>query len=72
MTKTFAKTAKQPVAHGHLTDDEFHAGMVAYWKKFDRLPKAKQRALFIKWDILNPDGTLRRYPMDHVPLRPRN
>jgi hypothetical protein len=71
MTKTTVKKTKQPVACEQLTDDEFHAGMVAYWKKFDRMPKAKQRALFIEWDILNPDGTLRRYPMNHVPLGPR-
>ena len=27
--------------------------------------------LLIERDILNPDGTLRQYPMDHVPLGPR-
>ena len=55
----------------HLTDAEFHAIAEKYWDDFDNLPKAKQRALLIEWDILNPDGTLRRYPMDHVPLGPR-
>ena len=72
MPKTAAKLAKPRVPHQYLTDQEFHVEAQAAWTDFDNLPKAKQRALLIEWDILNPDGTLRRYPMDHVPLGPRN
>ena len=54
-----------------LSPAEFHRRVQASLTKFQRLPKAKQKALLIKWDILNPDGSLRQYPMDHVPLGPR-
>ena len=40
--------------------------------EFSRLSISKKKALLIKWDILNPDGTIRRYPVDHVPFGPRN
>lgn len=43
----------------------------AAFRDFRRKPLAERRALLIKWDILNPNGTLRRYPMDHVPYGPR-
>ena len=68
--KSSAATTKKP--YHLLTDAEFHAEMQQGREDFARLSKAKQRALLIEWDILNPDGTLRRYPMDHVPLGPRN
>ena len=66
------KTSAAPIAFEHLNDAEFHNMAEKAWDNFESLPKAKQRALLIEWDILNPDGTLRRYPMDHVPLGPRN
>ena len=73
MTKTaHRKTTTPPVAYEHLTDRQFRELAQSAYDDFDNLPKAKQRALLIEWDILNPDGTLRRYPMDHVPLGPRN
>jgi hypothetical protein len=40
-------------------------------RHFRNKPLTEQRALLIKWEILNPNGTLRRYPMDHVPYGPR-
>ncbi len=60
-----------PKPNHELTDDEFDRSITDYLAKFRRMTKAKRRALLVKWDILNPDGTLRRYPMDHVPLGPR-
>ena len=42
-----------------------------YFAKFRRMSKAKQRALLIKWGALTPEGNLPVYPMDHVPLGPR-
>ena len=72
MPKLITKKPKQSVPFEHLSEAEFHAGMQEFWAEFDRMPRKKQDALFVEWDILNPDGTLRRYPMDHVPLGPRN
>ena len=54
-----------------LKPAEFHRRVQAPLAKFQRLPKAKQKALLIEWDILNPDGGLRQYPMGRMPLRPR-
>ncbi len=54
------------------SDEELHQRVTDYLTKFERLPKSKRTALLVKWDVLNSDGTLRRYPMDHVPLGPRN
>ena len=65
------KTSAAPIAPEYLTDEEFHALAQKAWEDFDNLSKAKQRALLIEWDILSPDGSLRRYPMDHVPYGPR-
>ncbi|MFZ4766011.1 MAG: hypothetical protein ACOYMN_13760 [Roseimicrobium sp.] len=45
--------------------------MEARWAKVATWSKAKQRAYLIKLGALNADGTLRRYPMDHVPLGPK-
>lgn len=45
--------------------------MEARWAKVATWPKARQRDYLIKLGALNADGTLRRYPMDHVPLGPR-
>jgi hypothetical protein len=35
------------------------------------MPLAKQRAELIRRGALTPDGKLPVYPMDHVPLGPR-
>ena len=66
-----AKRTKPAVPFEHLTDAQFHTLAKEAWDDFHRLSKARQKALLIEWDILNPDGTLRQYPMDHVPLGPR-
>ncbi len=40
--------------------------------KFRKLPKAVQRAKLIKEGILTAEGKLPVYPMNHVPLGPRD
>jgi len=67
--KTAKKKPYKPL--GVFSPDSFARNSAQWLDDFKRMPKAKQRALLIEWDILNPDGTLRRYPMDHVPLGPR-
>ncbi len=42
----------------------------AHWAKVATWSKAKQRAWLIKLGALNPDGTLFRPKMDHVPYGP--
>ena len=54
-----------------LNPAEFHQRVQDSLARFQRLPKAKKKALLIEGDNLNPDGSLRRHPMDHVPLGPR-
>jgi hypothetical protein len=39
--------------------------------KFRKQPKAVQRAKLIREGILTPEGKLPVYPMNHVPLGPR-
>jgi len=42
-----------------------------WWAKLGRLPKAKRRARMIELGMLTPEGKVPVYPMDHVPLGPR-
>ena len=42
-----------------------------WWDKLGRLPKAKRRARMIELGMLTPEGKVPVYPMDHVPLGPR-
>ena len=66
-------TKKQTYTPTHVfSPDSFARHSTEWLADFARMSKAKQKVLLIEWDILNPDGTLRRYPMDHVPLGPRN
>ena len=54
-----------------ISTEEFHR-LGAEWRaKFRRMSKAKKRALLIEIGALTPDGNLPVYPMDHVPLGPR-
>lgn len=65
---------KAPAMQFPLVSADIQAAMdrmEAHWAKVASWSKAKQRAYLIKLGALNPDGTLRRYPMDHVPLGPR-
>ena len=43
----------------------------AYFAKVRRMSKAKQREWLIEIGALTPEGNLPVYPMDHVPLGPR-
>ena len=45
--------------------------VAAHWDKLLRMPKARRHAELIKRGILTPEGKLPVYPMDHVPLGPR-
>ena len=45
--------------------------MKAVWTEFDRLTKRQQHHRLIKWGILNPDGSLKRFPLSPVPYGPR-
>lgn len=47
------------------------ASIAASWAKFHRMSKAKQRAELIRRGVLTAEGELPVYPMDHVPLGPR-
>ena len=44
----------------------------AWHRKFKLWSKAKKRAWLIEIGALTPEGNLPVYPMDHVPLGPRN
>ena len=62
---------KRPTDPMHLSEKDFSARITAYLKQFDELPKKKQKAAMIKFGWFNADGTVPVYPMDHVPLGPR-
>lgn len=64
------KTARPP-RRPATTSDPFDVQVRNALLSFRRKSTSRQKALLIKWDILNPDGTLRQYPMDHVPYGPR-
>jgi len=55
-----------------ISTEEFHRRGAEWRAKFKRWPKAKQRAHLIKIGALTPEGEIPVYPMDHVPLGPRN
>ena len=42
-----------------------------WWDKLRRMPKARKRARMIELGMLTPEGKVPVYPMDHVPLGPR-
>lgn len=42
-----------------------------WWDKFHRLTKARQRSVLINLGALTPEGNVPAYPMDHVPLGPK-
>jgi hypothetical protein len=55
----------------NISAEELRLGMRDWWAKFQRLPKAKKRARMIELGMLTPEGKVPVYPMDHVPLGPR-
>ena len=64
---------KRPPIPDYLSPSEkaFIRRQDLWWDKLHRMPKAKQRAALIKLGALTPDGKVTVYPMDHVPLGPR-
>lgn len=51
-------------------DDRF-ARTRAFLAKFRKMSPAKKNAYLVKWGALTPEGEVPVYPMDHVPLEPR-
>lgn len=73
-TKTASKPTPEIPHYLFGTKADFQAlldHMAARHAKFCRMSKAKQRADLIKRGVLTPEGKLPVYPMDHVPLGPR-
>lgn len=66
-----AMKPKRPSDPMRLSEKDFSARITAYLKKFDALPRKKQKAEMIKFGWFNADGTVPVYPMNHVPLGPR-
>ena len=64
-------TKKRPIDPMRLSEKEFSARVDAHLKKFDTLSPSKQLAYMIKAGWINADRTVPVYPMDHVPLGPR-
>jgi hypothetical protein len=64
-------TKKRPTDPMRLSEEDFSARITAYLEKFDAMPSKKQKAELIKFGWFNADGTVPVYPMDHVPLGPR-
>jgi hypothetical protein len=53
------------------SDKAFLDRQAAWWAKFHRMSKAKQRTILIEFGALTTEGKVPVYPMDHVPLGPR-
>jgi hypothetical protein len=64
-------TKKRPTDPMRLSEEDFSARITAYLEKFDAMPSKKQKAELIKFGWGNADGSVPVYPMDHVPLGPR-
>lgn len=54
-----------------LSDAEFSARVDARIKKLRAMSPAKMRAYMIKAGWITKEGKIPVYPMDHVPLGPR-
>lgn len=62
---------RRTVGFPHLTSAKMERRSAEGGARFLRLSPAKQRQRLIELDILNPDGTLNRPKMDHVPYGPQ-
>jgi hypothetical protein len=51
--------------------DDLHRLHQEWWIKIKAMTKAEQLKVLIRIGALTPDGKVTRYPMDHVPLGPR-
>ena len=54
-----------------ISTEEFHRIGAEWREKFSRMSKAKKRQWLIEIGALTPEGEVPVYPMDHVPLGPR-
>ena len=54
-----------------ISTEEFHRIGAEWREKFSRMSKAKKRQWLIEIGALTPEGDLPVYPMNHVPLGPR-
>ena len=54
-----------------ISTEAFHCRHADWLDKFRRMSKAKKRAVLVSIGALNADGSLPVFPMDHVPLGPR-
>jgi hypothetical protein len=69
-TKTTTKPTSYPTGLSAQTLETLER-LAERHEKFRRMPLAKQRAELIRRGALTPEGKLPVYPMDHVPLGPR-
>ncbi len=72
MRKPKTATTRRAVGFPHLTSAEMERRSAEGSARFLRLSPAKQRQRLIELEILNPDGTLNRPKMDHVPYGPQD
>lgn len=73
------KLSKEPAANGglhggsdFLSDAEFHRLCEEGRARVRRMTVAQKQAWLIRIGALTPEGKVTVYPMDHVPLGPRN
>jgi hypothetical protein len=72
-TRKPTSTAKRrALGFPHLTIAEMERRSAEGSARFLRMSPAKQRQMLIEMEILNPDGTLNRPKMDHVPYGPQD
>lgn len=73
-TPAKAKTAapERTLGFPYLTAAEMERRSAEGCARMLRLSPAKQRQRLIELEILNPDGTLNRPNMDHVPYGPQD
>jgi hypothetical protein len=74
-TATGSRTAapsKRTLGYPYLTPAELERRSAEGSARRLRMSPAKQRQMLIEMEILNPDGTLNRPKMDHVPYGPQD
>ncbi|MFN0078616.1 MAG: hypothetical protein ACKVY0_19320 [Prosthecobacter sp.] len=70
--KPKAAATRRTLGFPYLTAAEMERRSAEGCARFLRLSPAKQRQRLIELEILNPDGTLNRPKMDHVPYGPQD
>jgi hypothetical protein len=76
-TKTSARARTQPAGSSDMaqfwsmTQAERLQGINDWWAELNSLSKAKKRARMIELGMITAEGKVPVYPMDHVPLGPR-